>query len=315
MPQTPYLRVSKLRKGSTWIRIQTKLSLTDTKNLSRQVSFFMNEMLGKLIFLSADAASKVDEIHMQLLSLQRQCSYRDRPLCDTLKVKTFEELAFLEKLNSVSAWSLKLKFLGISLELFHFLQLNQNPSLQRLSIINEDGHDNDLVQLTEELFQAKKSFRSYSTSLKQKFQRQNQEILKHMTAIRGEYNGKVNKLSTLVKHVLRKLSGTWETLFTFIDTLIGLGYKHWLIGLTACVAAFVVTFFTQVPLTLACCRVETFAGSFSSFRPSSSSCSVFCLDFSSFSSLSSVAMVKFSSVERYSSRTSMCYGNFSIIRA
>lgn len=83
-----------------------------------------------------------------------------------------------------------------------------------------------------------------------------------MTAIRGEYNGKVNKLSTLVKHVLRKLSGTWETLFTFIDTLIGLGYKHWLIGLTACVAAFVVTFFTQVPLTLACCRVETFAGSF-----------------------------------------------------
>lgn len=62
----------------------------------------MDEMLGKLLFISADAEKKVEEIHSQLLVLQRQCSYRDRPLCDTLKIKRFEELLFIEKLQDVS---------------------------------------------------------------------------------------------------------------------------------------------------------------------------------------------------------------------
>lgn len=59
--------------------------------------------------LSADAASKVDEIHIQLSVLQRQCSYRDRPLCDTLKVKSFEEIGFIEKLKFVSHVHLSIK--------------------------------------------------------------------------------------------------------------------------------------------------------------------------------------------------------------
>lgn len=62
----------------------------------------MNEILLKTLLLSADASSKVDEIHIQLSALQRQCNYRDRPLCDTLKVKSFEEMGLIEKLKIVS---------------------------------------------------------------------------------------------------------------------------------------------------------------------------------------------------------------------
>jgi hypothetical protein len=78
-----------------------KLFLTDTKNISQRVSYFMEEMLGKLLDLSADAASKVKEIQQQLSSLQRVCSFRDRPLCDTLRVKTLDELMLEDKLNMV----------------------------------------------------------------------------------------------------------------------------------------------------------------------------------------------------------------------
>lgn len=62
----------------------------------------MNDILLKTLMLSADAAAKVDEIHIQLSVLQRQCNYRDRPLCDTLKVKTFEEMGFIERIKIVS---------------------------------------------------------------------------------------------------------------------------------------------------------------------------------------------------------------------
>jgi hypothetical protein len=61
----------------------------------------MNEILLKTLMLSAGAASKVDEIHIQLSVLQRQCNYRDRPLCDTLKVKSFEEMGFMDRLKIV----------------------------------------------------------------------------------------------------------------------------------------------------------------------------------------------------------------------
>lgn len=67
----------------------------------------MNDVLLKTLMLSADAASKVDEIHIQLSVLQRQCSYRDRPLCDTLKVKSFEEMGFMDRLRIVCTGNLK----------------------------------------------------------------------------------------------------------------------------------------------------------------------------------------------------------------
>jgi hypothetical protein len=63
----------------------------------------MNDILLKTLMLSAEAAAKVDEIHIQLSVLQRQCNYRDRPLCDTLKVKSFDEMGFMENLKMVRA--------------------------------------------------------------------------------------------------------------------------------------------------------------------------------------------------------------------
>jgi hypothetical protein len=67
----------------------------------------MNDILLKTLMLSAEAAAKVDEIHIQLSVLQRQCNYRDRPLCDTLKVKSFDEMGFMENLKMVrTSWGI-----------------------------------------------------------------------------------------------------------------------------------------------------------------------------------------------------------------
>lgn len=78
-----------------------------TRNLSIRVQHLLNEVVLKTLLLSTDAASKIEEIHTQLSVLQRQCNYRDRPLCDTLKVKSFEEMGFIENLKNVSVKFLK----------------------------------------------------------------------------------------------------------------------------------------------------------------------------------------------------------------
>lgn len=128
-------------------------------------------------------------------------------------------------------------------------------------MINDDGRDNDLIQLIQELSTARRNFRSYSMNLKQKFQQQNQDIFKHLTKIRDQLNEKVNKFSVLAQHVLGRISSIWETVFSIMQTLIDMGYRNWMIGLTACVAGLVVTLFIQIPLSLSYCHVETFASS------------------------------------------------------
>lgn len=67
-----------------------------------RVQHLLNDVVLKALLLAQDTSNKVEEIHTQLTVLQRQCNYRDRPLCDSLKVKSFEEIGFVEKLKSVS---------------------------------------------------------------------------------------------------------------------------------------------------------------------------------------------------------------------
>lgn len=69
----------------------------------------MNDLTVRSLQLAADAAIKVDEIHTQLSVLQSQCNYRDRPLCDTLKIKSFEEMGIIRKLKMVTTKSIRNK--------------------------------------------------------------------------------------------------------------------------------------------------------------------------------------------------------------
>lgn len=93
--------------------------LSGTRNLSGRVHHLLNDVVVKTLMFSADAASKVDDIIIQLSVLQRQCSSRDRPLCDTLKVKSFEEVGFIEKLKFVSRVKLRSTISLNNLNIFH----------------------------------------------------------------------------------------------------------------------------------------------------------------------------------------------------
>lgn len=105
----------------------------------------MNDLSVRSLQLAADAAIKVDEIHTQLSVLQSQCSYRDRPLCDTLKIKSFEEMGIIKKLK----------------------MLNNNHVLLNLRNIDDEMKLSNFNKLSGELQKTKKLFRNYSVQLQQ----------------------------------------------------------------------------------------------------------------------------------------------------
>lgn len=61
----------------------------------------LQDALGKAILISKEATSRIEEFQVQLSILQRQCSTRDRPLCDTLRLRSFEDNGLLNILTRV----------------------------------------------------------------------------------------------------------------------------------------------------------------------------------------------------------------------
>lgn len=61
----------------------------------------LQDALGKAILISKEAHSRIEEFQVQLSILQRQCSSRDRPLCDTLRLRSFEDNGLLNILTRV----------------------------------------------------------------------------------------------------------------------------------------------------------------------------------------------------------------------
>lgn len=63
----------------------------------------LQDALNKAILISKEATQRVEEFQVQLSILQRQCTSRDRPLCDTLRLREFEENGILSALVRVSS--------------------------------------------------------------------------------------------------------------------------------------------------------------------------------------------------------------------
>lgn len=61
----------------------------------------LQETVGRALKISQEASARMEELQIQLSVLQRQCTYRDRPLCDTLRIRSFEENGIIDALKTV----------------------------------------------------------------------------------------------------------------------------------------------------------------------------------------------------------------------
>lgn len=61
----------------------------------------LQDALGKAIIISKEATHRIEELQVQLSIVQRQCTTRDRPLCDTLRLRGFDDNGILNTLTKV----------------------------------------------------------------------------------------------------------------------------------------------------------------------------------------------------------------------
>lgn len=140
--------------------------------------------------------------------------------------------------------------------------------------MNDNIYDNSLKKLTDELAITKKIFQNYSYQLKQDSMRQKEEIMKQTTIMRNGLNETIQRLTSVVKHVLDRIGVVWQKVLPIMDNFKEAGYISWLIGLISCTSTLVVTLFLLVPLSCSCCHVDNLAGT--TFQMSACILSIFC---------------------------------------
>lgn len=71
-----------------------------SNNLSHRI-YLLQDTLNRATAIVSEAESRLDEISIQLSVLQKQCTYRDRPLCDTIHIKNMDESGLNLKFKKV----------------------------------------------------------------------------------------------------------------------------------------------------------------------------------------------------------------------
>lgn len=88
----------------------------------------LQDALGKAIIISKEATHRIEELQVQLSIVQRQCTTRDRPLCDTLRLRGFDDNGILNTLTKVRL-----------VTACTCIQLTIASSLRRMPVVNRAG--------------------------------------------------------------------------------------------------------------------------------------------------------------------------------
>ncbi|XP_055534148.1 prominin-1 isoform X1 [Wyeomyia smithii] len=210
---------------------------TSSNNLSRRISL-LQETLARAAKISYEAEYRLDELQIQLSVLQRQCSYRDRPLCDTLKIKNFEESGLIEKIR----------------------KLQNDPVLSKLMTMGEAGKNSTMKILTQELTVARAIFRNYRTELKNATLVSREHISNHLEDFTNATFSSTTVLSATVNNLVGEVSKIGNFSDSLFDYYRDIGEVLWLTGLSATICTLLVTLILLGALSCGCCHADNKAG-------------------------------------------------------
>ncbi|ETN67695.1 hypothetical protein AND_000415 [Anopheles darlingi] len=210
---------------------------TSSSNLSRRIHL-LQDTLARAAKISYEAEYRLDELQIQLSVLQRQCTFRDRPLCDTLKIKNFEDTGLIERIR----------------------KLQTDNTLAKLMAMGESGRNTSMQALTQELTLARATFRNYATEVRNASEFAAHRIQERMKELTNETEATVDILSQTTNALVEKVNRTANFSDSFFDRYREIGAILWLAGLATTVMTLLVTLILLSALSCGCCHADNKAG-------------------------------------------------------
>ncbi|XP_032570591.1 uncharacterized protein LOC6618802 isoform X1 [Drosophila sechellia] len=184
----------------------TTLSLANAELIYRVL--MLQETVGRALKLSQEAAARMEELQIQLSVLQRQCTYRDRPLCDTLRIRSFEENGVVDALKT----------------------LQEDQSIFRMRYLGEIEFGATVKNLTSEVGVSRSIFSNFPQQVKHDTAYERNYTLEQLASIRHRTTANAQQLTSTVNGLLRRLEDTWSSLEPAYNELKEWADAYWSVG-------------------------------------------------------------------------------------
>ncbi|XP_052862856.1 prominin-1 [Anopheles cruzii] len=210
---------------------------TASSNLARRIHL-LQDTLARAAKISYEAEFRLDELQIQLSVLQRQCTFRDRPLCDTLKIKNFEDTGLIERIR----------------------RLQTDGTLAKLMSMGEAGRNTSMHALTHELTLARSTFRNYATDVRNATEDTAGRIEERVEQLTNDTQATVDVLTQTVGGLVEKVNRTANFSDSFFDRYREIGAILWLAGLATTIMTLLVSLILLSALSCGCCHADSKAG-------------------------------------------------------
>ncbi|XP_023037639.1 uncharacterized protein LOC6639735 isoform X1 [Drosophila willistoni] len=214
----------------------TTLSLANAELIYRVL--MLQETVGRALKLSQEAAARMEELQIQLSVLQRQCTYRDRPLCDTLRIRSFEENGVVDALKT----------------------LQEDQSIFRMRYLGEIEFGATVKNLTSEVGVSRSIFSNFPQQVKHDTAYERNYTLEQLASIRHRTTANAQLLTSTINALLQRLERTWPNLQPLYNDLKDWADAYWSIGWIAGLVIVWVILFMLMSYCCFLCESNTKSG-------------------------------------------------------
>ncbi|XP_035892122.1 prominin-1-like isoform X1 [Anopheles stephensi] len=210
---------------------------TSSSNLSRRIHL-LQDALARAAKISYEAEYRLDELQIQLSVLQRQCTFRDRPLCDTLRIRNFEDTGLIERIRKLQA----------------------DRTLAKLMAMGEASRNSSMHALTQELTLARSTFRNYAIDVRNVTDNQADQVHERLEELSTDIHATVSILTQTIGELVEQVNRTANFSDSFFDRYREIGAILWLAGLATTIMTLLVTLILLSALSCGCCHADNKAG-------------------------------------------------------
>uniref|UniRef100_A0A1I8NZW3 Prominin n=1 Tax=Stomoxys calcitrans TaxID=35570 RepID=A0A1I8NZW3_STOCA len=212
------------------------LSLANAELIYRVL--MLQETVGRALKISQEASARMEELQIQLSVLQRQCTYRDRPLCDTLRIRSFEENGIIDALKT----------------------LQEDQTIFRMRYLGEIEFGATVKNLTSEVGMSRSIFSNFPQQVKLDTAYERNYTLEQLESIRHRTTTNAQMLTATINVLLGRLDGVWDSVRPHYDKLQNWSNNYWTIGWVAGMAIVWILLFMVMSYCCFLCESNVKAG-------------------------------------------------------
>lgn len=216
------------------------LSLSDNLDLVQRLNAIY-KTLGQALQISGDAASRMEELQIQLSFIQSQCIAPDRALCETLRLKNFDEFEIMNSLIRLQKDQQLIRMYEWS--------TGRDP----LDRYRERHATNEWYNLTVLLNESRERFRGIPARMKVHVEPQRVALQVDLKELQDISNAIIRELGFYARRTIYKIDKVWQKILPHFEELNEVAEVIWTLGLCVTVICLfgIVLFYSG--LSLGCC--------------------------------------------------------------